>query len=101
MARGTTEKLGFPIPSSLQDLEREPYNLLPYPHDFDDDDEAARADSFSALVDLLDQGNQVLLSDGMTLFQTYEGETLWLQSDRIQALYTLVRYVSSHRRRSL
>lgn len=84
----------FPIPSSLQDLEREPYNLLPYPHDFDDDDEAARADSFSALVDHIEQGNQVLLSEGITLFQSYEGQTSWLDNERIQAMYTLVRYVT-------
>lgn len=85
------EASGFPIPSSLLDLEREPYNLLPYPHDFDDADEAARADSFSALVDLIDEGNQSLLSDGISLFQQYEGQIQWLQNDRIQALYTLVR----------
>jgi condensin complex subunit 1 len=41
-------------------LEREPYNLLPYPDDFDDTDEAARADSFQALVCLLEQGNTTL-----------------------------------------
>jgi hypothetical protein len=88
----STEVSGFPIPSSLQDLEREPYNLLPYPHDFDDGDEVARADSFSALVDLLDEGNQSLLSDGIVLFQQEEGQAQWLQNDRIQAFYTLVRY---------
>lgn len=91
----TVESSGFPIPSSLQDLEREPYNLLPYPHDFDDEDEAARANSFCALVDLIDNGNQALLSDGMALFQQYEGQTKWLQDDRIQALYTLVRCENS------
>ena len=47
MSGGST-KLIFPIPSSLQELESPPYNLLPYPHDFDDDDEAARAESFWA-----------------------------------------------------
>lgn len=90
-----TDDSEFPIPASLQDLEREPYNLLPYPHDFDDDDEAARADSFCRLVDLIDQGNQVLLAEGMSVFEQYEGQTRWLQNDRIQALYTLVRYESS------
>mmetsp|Transcript_51008 Transcript_51008/g.153332 ORF Transcript_51008/g.153332 Transcript_51008/m.153332 type:complete len:172 (-) Transcript_51008:351-866(-) len=35
-------KSSFPIPASLQDLERSPYDLLPYPPGFDDDDEAAR-----------------------------------------------------------
>lgn len=93
MVEMTGEPSGFPIPSSLQDLEREPYNLLPYPHDFDDDDEAARANSFGILVDLIDQGNQVLLSEGIALFQHYDGQTKWLQDDRIQALYTLVRCV--------
>ena len=63
------EVSAFPIPASLQDLEREPYNLLPYPDDFNDDDEAARADSFSQLVTLLDRGNQTLLSGGIYLFQ--------------------------------
>ena len=92
MTASTTEASSFPIPSSLQDLEREPYNLLPYPHDFDDDDEAARADSFGRLVELIDQGNQLLLSEGILLFQTYEGQVPWLQTDRVQALYTLVRY---------
>ena len=92
MTASTAEESSFPIPSSLQDLEREPYNLLPYPHDFDDDDEAARADSFGHLVDLIDQGNQLLLSEGILLFQTYEGQVPWLQTDRMQALYTLVRY---------
>lgn len=87
------EESSFPIPSSLQDLEREPYNLLPYPHDFDDADEAARADSFSSLVELVEEGNQDLLSDGIVLFQPFEGQGQWLQNDRIQALYTLVRYV--------
>ena len=85
----------FPIPSSLQDLEREPYNLLPYPHDFDDDDEAARADSFDRLVDLIEHGNKNLLSQGMVVFQTsraYEGyDEKWNSDERIQALYTLVR----------
>ena len=63
MVKMTVDPSGFPIPSSLQDLEREPYNLLPYPHDFDDEDEAARANSFCTLVDQIDHGNQ-------TYFQT-------------------------------
>ena len=54
----------FPIPASLQDLEREPYNLLPYPNDFEDDDEAARADSFAALVGLIERGNRSLETAG-------------------------------------
>eukprot|EP00934_Nitzschia_sp_Nitz4_P007522 Nitzschia sp. Nitz4//scaffold11_size288233//220686//224851//NITZ4_000804-RA/size288233-snap-gene-0.58-mRNA-1//-1//CDS//3329534164//7512//frame0 len=90
-----SDESDFPIPSSLQDLERAPYNLLPYPHDFDDDDEAARADSFSRLVDLVDQGNEVLLSEGMSLFQPYEGQTPWMSNVRVQAMYTLVRKSTS------
>ena len=91
----------FPIPASLQDLEREPYNLLPYPNDFDDDDEAARADSFLQLVNLIERGNQELLVGGICLFQKQQQsdsdiidvDDLWMDGDRIQALYTLVRYV--------
>jgi hypothetical protein len=89
----------FPIPASLQDLERDPYNLLPYPNDFDDDDEAARADSFSQLVTLLERGNQTLLSGGLYLFQQLQQDTdgddcgydPWMDGERIQAMYTLVR----------
>lgn len=84
----------FPIPSSLHDLERDPYNLLPYPYDFDDEDEAARANSFSALVHDLEQGNRALSTGGMSLFETMDGvdnEDPWMDEDRVQALYTLVR----------
>jgi hypothetical protein len=81
----------FPIPSSLQDLEREPYNLLPYPVDFDDGDEAARSDSFMLLVTILERGNQALMSGGIYLFQQEEGYDPWMDGDRIQVLYTLVR----------
>jgi hypothetical protein len=87
----------FPIPASIQDLERDPYNLLPYPHDFEDGDEAARADSFARLVGLIDQGNQTLISGGLYLFdqrQRSQGEDPWMDEDRVQALYTLVRYVN-------
>jgi len=95
----TTEQSSFPIPASLQDLEREPYNLSPYPHDFDDDDEAARADSFDRLVDGIEQGNKNLLSQGMIVFQittAYEGyDENWNGNERIQALYTLVRKSTS------
>jgi hypothetical protein len=89
------EESAFPIPASLQDLERDPYNLLSYPHDFDDDDEAARADSFSRLVEIVECGNRTLMSGGISLFQQqyYEGQEPWLEEERIQALYTLVRYV--------
>ena len=54
----------FPIPSSFNDLEHEPFNLFPYPPDFADENEASRADSFAQLV------NQI---------------------PDLQALYTLVR----------
>ena len=88
----------FPIPSSLQELESSPYNLLPYPSDFDDDDEAARAESFNKLIRLLEAGNRTLLSSGMGLFDVEDGEEeedddydVWNDTERIQALYTLVR----------
>ena len=91
----------FPIPSSLHDLERAPYNLLPYPNDFNDDDEAARADSFTLLVNILEQGNRHLSSTGITLFNDSgsgnaggdDGDDvdLWMDEERVQALYTLVR----------
>jgi condensin complex subunit 1 len=81
----------FPIPSSLQDLERAPYNLLPYPHDFEDDDEAARADSFDALVHLVEQGNRTLVSGSLSLFEDDDDDEPWMDEDRVQALYTLVR----------
>ena len=87
----------FPIPASLQDLEREPYSLLPYPNDFEDDDEAARADSFTALVGLIERGNRSLETGGVSLFTTpnqedefVDNET-WMDEDRVQSLYTLVR----------
>ncbi len=83
----------FPIPSSLQDLEHEPYDLLPYPLGFADDDEATRADSFDQLVDFLERGNRTLTNSGIELFETtgVDGEEGWNNEDRIQALYTLVR----------
>ncbi|CAJ1944395.1 unnamed protein product [Cylindrotheca closterium] len=88
----------FPIPSSLQDLEREPYNLLPYPYNFDDDDEEARALSFCRLVKTLEMGNRRLATEGMSLFQSQNGypdEEKWMCEDRVQALYTLVRKSTS------
>jgi len=91
------KKSTFPIPSSLHDLERAPYNLLPYPNDFDDDDEAARADSFDALVAKLEDGNEQLGRCGLDLFWGGESvehddeEDVWMDEERIQALYTLVR----------
>lgn len=85
----------FPIPSTLQDLERDPYDLLPYPVGFADDDEATRADSFDQLVLFLEQGNRTLVNGGIENFEidnTQEEELQeWNCEDRIQALYTLVR----------
>ena len=81
----------FPIPLSLQELEREPYNLQPYPTDFDDSDESARADSFQRLVDLLEEGNYTLSAEGLTLFGEGTEDDPWNKYDRIQAMYTLVR----------
>ena len=91
---GITLASSFPIPSSLQDLERSPYNLLPYPVGFEDDDEATRADSFDYLVRLVERGNKTLNNGGIALFETPDGEegfTEWNDDERIQALYTLVR----------
>ncbi len=84
-----TMKSRFPIPSSIQDLERAPYDLLPYPEDFADDNEAARADSFTELVNKLEQGNHVLKNSDHRLFS--EEEDVWMDEERMQALYTLVR----------
>lgn len=91
----------FPIPSSLSELEGAPYNLHPYPPDFDDDDEAARAESFGRLIRLLENGNRTLLSSSMGLFESIgggDGEDdeeedydVWNDTERVQALYTLVR----------
>jgi len=87
----------FPIPTSIQDLERAPYDLLPYPEDFDDDDEEARAASFASLVHLLEQGNRTLKNADLSLFQPpAEGDEdndidKWMDQERVQALYTLVR----------
>jgi condensin complex subunit 1 len=82
----------FPIPSALHDLERAPYNLLPYPEDFDDDDEAARAESFDALVIKIETSNRTVVSSTMVLFESEEeDEEAWNDEERMQALYTLVR----------
>jgi hypothetical protein len=88
VASSSTNQSHFLIPVALHDLEREPYHLLPYPQDFDDDNEGARADSFDRLVDLLD--NHVLRSSTMVLFVEGDDEA-WLNEERMQALYTLVR----------
>lgn len=87
----------FPIPSSFQELESPPYNLLPYPHSFSDDDEAARAESFEVLIRIVEGGNRSLVnSSGLALFEEEEEEEegecdAWNDGVRIQALYTLVR----------
>eukprot|EP00578_Thalassiosira_sp_NH16_P013282 CAMPEP_0181126046 /NCGR_PEP_ID=MMETSP1071-20121207/27397_1 /TAXON_ID=35127 /ORGANISM="Thalassiosira sp., Strain NH16" /LENGTH=1435 /DNA_ID=CAMNT_0023211575 /DNA_START=62 /DNA_END=4367 /DNA_ORIENTATION=+ len=94
-SNAASSKPTFPIPSSLQDLECAPYNLLPYPHDFEDDDESARAESFARLVRLLEDGNRTLASAGLGLFETEDDEEedydVWNDGERVQALYTLVR----------
>jgi hypothetical protein len=85
----------FPIPLSLHDLEREPYHLLPYPENFEHDDETARANSFAALVQLLEQGNRTLQCSQMALFvidsDDDDEDDPWMENQRMQALYTLVR----------
>ncbi|KAL7548584.1 hypothetical protein ACHAWF_011862 [Thalassiosira exigua] len=99
---GSGTSPSFPIPASLQDLEAPPYNLLPYPADFDDDDESARAESFDRLVRHLEGGNRSLASAGMGLFEAIDeddeaceggggGSDAWCDGERTQALYTLVR----------
>lgn len=105
------QRQSFPIPSTLRDLEREPYNLLPYPHDFCDDDEGVRAESFEGLVRLLEQTNQTLTdsldkeeedgngdggegssegSSGSSADDSGEGGP-FMDLNRLQAMYTLVR----------
>lgn len=89
-----TSTTRFTIPSSLPDLERDPYNLQPYPESFQDSDEVVRGESFLELVRFIDQGNRTLASCSMQLFlPDDEYDEPWLQRDRMQALYTLVRYV--------
>ena len=102
-AKRTPAVATFPIPASLQELEGTPYHLLPYPHDFDDEDEAARAASFGRLLRRLEDGNRVLARSGMDLFEAAddgadEGDgrddgdaARWDDGARRQALYTLVR----------
>lgn len=80
--------MSFPIPPSFTALESPPYNLLPYPLDFNDDDEACRADSFERLIQIVESGNRTLNCAGYGLF---EEEEVWCDGERVQALYTLVR----------
>lgn len=87
-------KASFSIPTSLQDLEREPHSLLPYPAGFEDNDEATRANSFDELVNSVQRGNEVLRTVGMRLFSIVGSKNSfdeWNDRVRIQALYTLVR----------
>lgn len=80
----------FPIPSSFTSLESPPYNLLPYPLDFNDDDEACRSESFDRLLSLVERGNRTLNCGGYSVFEEEDGE-VWCDGERVQALYTLVR----------
>ena len=90
----------FSIPSVLQDLEGEPYHLQPYPNDFDDSN---RDEAFQQLVDELSQQNRLLTpgvypDDVIDEEEEDEDEEVqvldpWLDSKRMQSLYTLVRYV--------
>lgn len=94
----------FSIPSVLQDLEGEPFHLQPYPNDFDDS--SNRDEAFQRLVDELSQQNRLLMSgvypdDVINEEEEEEDEDNvqvldpWLDSKRMQFLYTLVRYVIS------
>ena len=94
----------FAIPSVLQDLENEPYHLQPYPNDFDDSN---RDEAFQQLVDELAQQNRLLTSgiypdDVLEEEEEEEEENdeqdeeeqvldAWLDTKRMQSLYTLVR----------
>jgi hypothetical protein len=99
----------FVIPAVLRDLEGDPYNLQPYPNDFDDADDVARTESFQRLVDAV-RGKNNLLScgaypddieddeDDSGEDEQADGDDVvdrWLDRSHIQALYTLVRYVAN------
>jgi hypothetical protein len=84
-----TPEPSFIVPSCLQDLERSPYNLLPYPEGFDESNEATRSTSFELLLDIVREGNGRLNSRGISLF--FDDEEVWLDDNRMQSLYTLVR----------
>lgn len=101
----STVKSRFPIPLSIQDLEQEPYELLPYPIEFpSESDEATRAEAFCSLVRGLESSNRTLLNADISLFQSADSDfedeeeagnqsesDLWMDEERMQALYTLVR----------
>jgi hypothetical protein len=80
----------FPVPPSFTSLESSPYNLLPYPVDFNDDDESCRAESFDRLISVIEAGNRSLNCGGLDLFEEEECDE-WNDGERVQALYTLVR----------
>jgi hypothetical protein len=95
----------FVIPAVLRDLEGDPYNLQPYPNDFDDADDVARTESFQRLVDAV-RGKNNLLTGGAYPDDIAEDDEddsgedddvvdRWLDRSHIQALYTLVRYVAN------
>ena len=79
----------FAVPSSLQHLEYDPYNLEPYPNDFDDHDEDSRVASFERLISSLNDGNRFLRSG---VWEEEEDDLdLWMDQSRLQNLFTLVR----------
>ena len=81
----------FPIPPSFTSLESAPYNLLPYPLDFNDDDETCRAESFDRLITIVENGNRSLNCGGYALFEEEDEGDVWCDGERVQSLYTLVR----------
>jgi hypothetical protein len=85
------------IPSSLQDLE-ETYCLQPYSNDFEHHNEAARFASFNRLISQLEHGNRYLVANYNTAVEDDEDDDdeaveEWIEEGRLQAMYTLVRYV--------
>jgi len=92
------------IPSSLNSFESAPFSLLPYPANFDSDgSEVERANAFDDLAKLLEKSNVKFkqtssANEASDLFVSSPNEQFAMQEDsagrtKIQALYTLVRYV--------
>ena len=93
------------IPSSLTAFESAPFSLLPYPANFDSDgsSEVDRANAFDDLAKLLEKSNVKFkqtssANEASDLFVSSPNEQFAMQEDsagrtKIQALYTLVRYV--------
>ena len=79
----------FAIPSSLQHLEHDPYNLDPYPDDFNDHNEETRTESFERLILRVNEGNRWLRADVWD--EEEDDEDQWMDQARLQILYTLVR----------